>query len=207
MVAEEDRDYNQLYLKKAQRAARLLKLIPWILLVGISGSLTNKQARQSSDIDFFIVCRSGRIYLSRFWSKLILLALGWARRNHDSNPAGKICLNYFLSEQSLDFKPHADHVVRSYKHSIILFSRGETLASLIQANNWLKPKFQLSHHRKHHFWQLRFNFVDRIENILRRYQIRLIESDPRTALYPKQIIYNDLELRFHPPKEEFLLTD
>jgi len=39
-----------------------------------------------------------------------------------------------------------------------------------------------------------------LESILKKYQIKKIESDPRTKKYPALIVYNDKELRFHPPK-------
>ncbi len=40
----------------------------------------------------------------------------------------------------------------------------------------------------------------RMENVLKRYQIRKIEKDERTKKYPDFIVYSDRELRFHPPK-------
>ncbi|MFA4995804.1 MAG: nucleotidyltransferase domain-containing protein [Patescibacteria group bacterium] len=41
---------------------------------------------------------------------------------------------------------------------------------------------------------------NRLEKLLKSYQIKKIESDPRTKKYPDLIVYNDRELRFHPPK-------
>lgn len=43
-------------------------------------------------------------------------------------------------------------------------------------------------------------FGDWLEQKFKQYQINKIESDPRTQKYPDLIIYNDHELRFHPPK-------
>jgi predicted nucleotidyltransferase len=200
----EGKNYSKIYLKKALRAAGLLKIIPSILLVGIAGSLATGKATKKSDIDFFIVCKTGRIFSSRFYAKLILGLVGWARRNHDRNPAGKICLNYFLSEDSLDFKPHNAKVVDYHRRSIILFSRGGVLSDLVKANKWLKPDFQLKYHRKHHLSFYTNRLGDSLERFFKRYQCRLIEADPRTFEFPNRIIYTDQELRFHPPKKSLV---
>lgn len=192
-------DYQSKYLTRARRAATLLKLIPQILLVGVSGSLCNNKATSKSDIDFFVVCRAGRIFSCRFFAKLILLF--WARKNHDLKPAGKICLNYFLSEESLDFKPHSSKVVKYYQKSIILFSRGDILSRLTRANLWLKPKFELKHHHNYPRRSKTNCFSSWLEKRLKCIQIRLIKKDPLTARFPDKIIFNDLELRFHPPRE------
>jgi predicted nucleotidyltransferase len=201
------RDYNQIYLKKGQQAATVLKLIPSILLVGISGSVADGRATRGSDIDFFVVCKKGRIFSARFFAKALLTLLGWSRKNHDRNPAGKICLNYFLAEDSLDFKPHSEKVIKFHRHSIILFSRGKVLHRLIEANKWLRPAFQLKFHRRHHLFYYQNRIGDRLESYLKSYQSRLIETDPITSQYPQQIIYNDSELRFHPPKEQLVEQD
>ena len=45
---------------------------------------------------------------------------------------------------------------------------------------------------------------DRLENKLKNIQTRSIEKDPRTRLYPQLIVYNNREMRFHPPKTSTL---
>jgi len=200
-MAKIDKDYNTIYLRKGQRAAALLRLVPSILLVGISGSISQGLATKKSDIDFFVVSRRGRIFSSRFWAKFLLTIIGWSRKNHDLNPAGKICLNYFLSEDSLDFKPHNSKVVEFHQKSIILFSRGDIPKRLTLANAWLKPRFNLINHKIISGNSSRSNQTNWLEKWLKSYQIRRIERDPLTNKFPDKIIFNDLELRFHPPRK------
>lgn len=45
-------------------------------------------------------------------------------------------------------------------------------------------------------------FGDWLELQTKRFQIFLIERDKRTWSYPEYIVYNDRELRFHPPKNK-----
>jgi hypothetical protein len=44
------------------------------------------------------------------------------------------------------------------------------------------------------------------ENWAKNYQIKKIEKDPRTKKYPNLIVYNDSELRFHPPSQKLRRT-
>lgn len=204
-------NYNIIYLDKAIRLAKRLRIIPSVLLVGISGSLASGRANEKSDIDFFIVSRAGRIFTTRFFCKLILGHR--VRRNRDKNPAGKICLNYFLSENSLDFKPHNNYVAQGYKNAIILFARGDIVEQLIRANKWMTPKFNftnlISHPERSAYrrrvegsFQLVEEFGNLLEIGLKSLQIWKIKKDPKTQKYPNKIIFSDTELRFHPPRGE-----
>jgi hypothetical protein len=47
---------------------------------------------------------------------------------------------------------------------------------------------------------LRGRFGDLVESKLKSMQVRRIESSPMTKKYPELIVYNDKEMRFHPPK-------
>jgi predicted nucleotidyltransferase len=66
--------------------------------------------------------------------------------------------------------------------------------------------------RSRHKWCRRFlvspmadvemtrNIGDLLEKFLKNFQIKLINKDTRTKKYPNLIVFNDKELRFHPPK-------
>lgn len=45
-------------------------------------------------------------------------------------------------------------------------------------------------------------FGDWLETRLKKLQISLIQKDERTRKYPNLVVYNDLEARFHPPKNK-----
>jgi len=200
LFTREDKNYNIKYLKRANLVARILEIVPAILLVGVSGSLSREEAVRASDIDFFIVSRRGQIFTSRFWAKAVSFLMLSFRRKGARNYAGKICLNYFLSEDSLDFKPHNDKVVFHYQKSIILFSRGNLLNRLIEKNRWLKPQFNLSNHRKRMDYRQKYKGIA-LEKLLKKIQLKKIFNDPDYKKNKNGIIISDLELRFHPKKK------
>lgn len=201
-MSTSNKDYNKIYLEKAVVMAKKISHLPSVLLVGVSGSISECRAKESSDIDFFVVSSRGRIFTTRFFCKLLLGR--HARKNRDPRPAGKICLNYFLSEDSLDFKPHNERVVGFHRQSIILFSRGNTLEKLTHQNDWVNPKFKLDRliSKPRHdsgLWSVTANLL---EWGLKALQIWKIKKSPETHKYPQKIVFSDLELRFHPPKVE-----
>lgn len=85
-------------IKIAKKAAGFLKIIPGILLVGVSGGLSVGNVARNDDIDFFIVCKNNNLWTSRFFSTIILDMLFLRRKPKQKNFKDKICLNMFVDE-------------------------------------------------------------------------------------------------------------
>ena len=68
--------YAREKIKIAQKTARLLKLIPFIKMVGVTGNLAMKNTSENDDIDFLIVTSKNRLWLSRFLVVCLLELLG-----------------------------------------------------------------------------------------------------------------------------------
>jgi hypothetical protein len=81
-------------LPKAMRSARKISRFPFVEGICFSGSLSKNFFDKDSDVDFFIVTRSGRLWLCRSlliaYKKLVLF-----------NSKKYFCVNYFVSEDSL----------------------------------------------------------------------------------------------------------
>jgi predicted nucleotidyltransferase len=61
--------YNQL---RATKIARLLKLLPGVKNIYITGSSVLELSTTSSDIDFIIQAQTGQAWIARFWVKTVL---------------------------------------------------------------------------------------------------------------------------------------
>jgi len=61
------------------------------------------QAKEDSDIDFFIVARQGRVWIVRFFANLILRLFGL--RTFGNKMRDRICLSFFVDEENLNLKP------------------------------------------------------------------------------------------------------
>lgn len=97
---------SKVYFKKAKIIALILKLIPWIKLVGISGGLAMDNVGRKDDIDLILITAKNRLWLSRLLALFILELTGQRRKASHSikQAAGKICLNILLEEDKLEQK-------------------------------------------------------------------------------------------------------
>ena len=83
----------------ARQAASILKFVPGIKMVAVCNNFYYKP---DSDIDFFIIVQSGRMWLTR---ALATLALHFFRlRRHGKKVADRICLSFYVTEDNLNLE-------------------------------------------------------------------------------------------------------
>ncbi len=140
----------------SRRAAGYLKIIPTILLVGVSGGLAVGNVDYKDDIDFFIICRSNSLWTCRFLAVLLLDFLGLRRRPKDKNFRDKICLNMFVDEAGLAVPENEHDLYTAHEVAQMkpLWDRG-VYVSFLEENKWVidylpksnvkiqKPKIQV----------------------------------------------------------------
>ena len=80
-------EVSKWYLKQAYFVAALFRIIPWVKLVGVSGSVAMENAKKVDDIDFFIITQKNRLWISRILLLLILeLSDKRRKRERSKNP-------------------------------------------------------------------------------------------------------------------------
>jgi predicted nucleotidyltransferase len=88
----------QIKMEDAKKVASLIWKFPFVQGVFISGSLSKGYADKNSDIDFFIVTKTNRLWISRtilhLYKKLTFLK----NRQH------AFCMNYFIDESRLNIE-------------------------------------------------------------------------------------------------------
>lgn len=199
-IRQEREVVSQKYYAKAQWIGRFLRIIPWIQLVGISGSLAMRNAEESDDIDLFVITRSNRVWLTRLCTALILELFG-ERRKRDASPKesqSKICLNLLLSEDALEQKKHNLYIAHEILQLKVLWERSKTYQKFLEANQWamaflpnwigisaVEKRIQPGLKRN---WQ----FVDMIEKMLEVLQIRYMGKLSGSEVVGHQALY------FHP---------
>ena len=122
-------------LKKAKRVAGVLKFIPWIKLIGVTGALAMKNSDENDDIDLMIITSSQRLWLTRGLVVTFLSLTGQYRRANKVQD--RICPNLMLSKDALEF-PNRDLFTA---HEIVqmkpIYDRENTYQKFLQANNWV----------------------------------------------------------------------
>jgi len=82
----------------ANRGARLLYQFPYVRGVFISGSLSKRCADESADIDYFILTKANRLWISRTLLHLFKKLTYLRGRQH------RYCMNYFIDEEAMEIK-------------------------------------------------------------------------------------------------------
>lgn len=89
--------------KRAQRYATVLARLPFVRAIAVCNSLGLSNAREESDIDFFIITKPGHIWTTR------LFTAGWAQlrklRPLKDDRADKTCLSFFVTTDVGDLTP------------------------------------------------------------------------------------------------------
>lgn len=122
----------------AKNISWLFKIIPWIKLVGVSGSLSMMGSGKRDDIDLFIITSKKRIWLSRLLLIFLTSLIGLRRRRHEKllSANGKICINLILEEDNLEQKKKNIYLAHEVLQMKVLWQRGEIYSQFLHANNW-----------------------------------------------------------------------
>lgn len=207
--------------KKVKNICFFLQIIPFIRGIGISGSLTFYNTRPESDFDLLVIAKAGRIWTTRALLSIFLSLIG--QKRYGLNIKDKVCLNCFLTEESLKLKPeiepHNIYLAQEYARIIPIFSAEGGENGLWQkfkkANSWIRnylflfPWFEPEFYRVptnrifkfiriigERFLNLKF-LGDFIESFLKKQQIERIKKN-LTNSRDDQIFFSDQYLFFHP---------
>ena len=193
--------YSQAKLKRAAFFAGLLKVIPSVKLVAVSGALSMKNSRKDDDIDLVIVTSKSLLWTTRFLANLFLLP--FKRDPSGQKISDRACLNMFLDESDLAITDHNIYTAHEICQMKLLWDRGGTYRKFIDANKWVKkylPNWQAdvkrlttNDKRKKSPKALdlrRFALV--IENFLKNFQLWYMKNKLTTEIIGKT------QLSFHP---------
>ena len=199
----------------AQRAARWLRFVPFVRMIALTGTLAMKNCEKNSDIDFFVVLKKGRIFTGRLLVTLIVHILG--KRRYGKKITNRICLNYFITDESLEIQRQDMFAANEYSFIYPIFGHN-VFQKFCKANfdwikkfkpNWeipdLKPARYFVDVRRlqravQRFFESLINLFwgDRIESWQKRQQIARIERNPLTKKEGAYVEYSDENLIFLP---------
>ncbi len=130
--------YSQKLLRKAKLVSRVIKLIPFIKLIGISGGLALNNATQKDDIDLFIITKKQRLWISRLFILVILEALRVRRKRGDSQvkAAGKVCINIILEEDRLAQMNNNIYLAHEVLQMKVLWQKDGIYQKYLEDNAW-----------------------------------------------------------------------
>lgn len=126
------------FLLKVKIITAVLKIIPWIKLIGISGGLAMENTNKTDDIDLFIITAKNRLWTVRLLVLGLLSMIGQRRKAGESGRkiAGKICLNTLLEEDRLGQGKGDIYLAHEVLQMKVLWQRDGIYSKYLEDNNW-----------------------------------------------------------------------
>lgn len=209
--------------KKAKKIIKFLQVVPFVKMIAVSGSLAMNNTRQDSDIDLLIVTKSRRIWLARFFVTLLTHILGVRRQKNLT--ANRICLNHYITDESLKIPFKSLYNAQSYSRLVIVYQSEKDIYDKFQkANSWVGDCLFNYHKNSNNLHTIKGDKIlrniagfldtalggflgDFLEKIIGNYQSRHISKDPLTTKKGGRVTFNDEQLEFHPDSPELKTID
>jgi predicted nucleotidyltransferase len=125
-------------IKIAKEYSEVLKFLPFIKFIGITGSLAMGNADFYSDIDLLIITKRNTLWTTRL---LVLLFLKFkkisVRRSFDKEVKDKLCLNMWLDEEDLEWHDRNLFSAHEIAQIVPIFNREKTYERFIFLNSWI----------------------------------------------------------------------
>lgn len=186
----------------------LLQAIPFTRTMAITGSVAMNNATAQSDVDIFCIAEHGRLWTVRALS--LALAALFLRRRDNAITGEKLCFNYFLAH---DAQAPVQNIASAhmFARAVPLFDH-DALARFFATNEWIARHMRYPEKRSHfpHVATLRMiakitavplsgKTGDRIEQWLKRWQMRRLERKVAQGSDTSHLILRDDAILLHYP--------
>lgn len=202
---------SALKIKKMRRAVSLLRWVPFVRMILVTGRLAMKNASPKSDWDVLVVIKENRIWIGRTLITLWAHLLG--KRRHHAKIKNRLCFNYFITTGSLEIRNKDLFSASEYFFCSPLFEVGNYFEKFQLRNIWIrkyKPNYyltltrNLSLKKDNHFTRLvrllGENLLDHdfLEKYLEKFEKRKIKNNPKTQNVESLINADSKALIFLP---------
>jgi len=194
-------NYTNQKIKIARRFSKVFSFWPFVKLTAVSNLIGDHNLRDESDIDFFIITSTKRIWLSRFFCAGLAKLLN--SRPRVNNKKNKICLSFYIAENDLNLNklrletdPYFDYWIRSL---FLLYNKRDTYNKFLSANGLVSPQREESKTSVN-------RLLDILETIARKIQLRIMPKELKAKINKSEGVYigdNILKLHLHDKRQEF----
>lgn len=200
-----------LKIKRFRYVVWLMRFIPFVRMVAITGRMAMKNAKIGSDWDVLVVLKGGRIWIGRTMITIFSHIIG--KRRHHDKIRDRVCLNYFITTDSLEIRNKDLFSANEYFFCIPVFETKKVFNKFQLKNYWIrkyKPNYYLAgsenlksveetffSEKIRGFWEKVFDW-DVLENYLKKIETKKINNNPKTKKEESLIAADDKALIFLP---------
>lgn len=123
----------------ARKASKVISIIPFVKMVGLTGSLAMNNAEENGDIDLMIITKSGKLWLTRVLVYSLLTIMNYKiRKPGQDNQKNKLCLNMWIDEESLSWPKRSRNIYTAHEllQIVPLINKGKTYEKFLNKNGW-----------------------------------------------------------------------
>ncbi len=126
------------YFEKSDFYIKIIKTMPFVRSVAISGSMSKGVTHSNGDIDYFIITEKNRLWLARtmliLFKKIFLL-----------NSRKYFCINYFIAIDNMVVPDKNIFTATEIAYLIPVYN-AELIKSFKESNNWIKAHYPHFNH-------------------------------------------------------------
>lgn len=135
---------EKIFLKKwilAKKSVKLIKKLPFIKGIAITGSVAGENCEENDDLDFLVITAKNRVYWGRFFCYFLAMIKQKKRNRKQQNNAW--CFNLFLAEDKLEIPLSKRNLYGASQLKLLkeLWEKDNCLRRLKQENLWLNDWF------------------------------------------------------------------
>lgn len=197
-LAKKRKAISETKIKRAKKWLFLLKIIPWVKMIAVTGSVASFNAQDDDDIDILIVTTPKRLWLSRFLASLIFDLLGVRRKRRQKHVKNKLCLNMFLSLEGLEFKQRDIYTAHELVLLKPLFSEEKTYEKLLGENSWIQdylPSVKIPSIPEVKTFPSGWKILDRAEEKMMKLQARYMGKKAKEVIREERILFHPKDVR------------
>ncbi len=207
--------------KITRRVVWFLAILPYVRMIGVTGSLSFNNTRRESDLDLLIIVKRGRIWMARFLILLVTQLTGRRRKYWDREAPDKICLNHYITDDAMIMSSDIHSLYTAVLYGLTVPLMGRETYQLWRDENgpWMKrwlmypaASLLLSRHAirvpslfvKIKGWVEGFlsePIGELLEKGVEKIQRRVIWSHKKSG-WNRRVNVSDTELAFHPDSKE-----
>lgn len=185
------RQRHNYYLRKLNKAkffAKIFSFLPFIKMIALVNTIGSFNLKDGGDIDFFIITKKNRIWISRLYCTGIAKMLH--SRPNKKTKKDKICLSFYLAENNLNLSKLKLSEGDPY------FDIWEKDMNVIYDRDNYFEKFKLANSKESNddILNKRNNILDKIELLCKKIQLNIMPDILKKESVKKQgvVIDNDI---------------
>ncbi len=127
-------------IKEGERLIRLVKYLPWVRAMVISGSTAVDNAKLKDDLDWLVITSNNSLWLVRPILLILASFFGKRRGRNGHHRDNSWCFNMFLTESSLAMPTDKKSVYTAYEvcQARFLLAKGSVEKDFLLSNAWAK---------------------------------------------------------------------